>query len=64
MHFYLYGPDPRQWKRWHSIASQCQQLLTQKQIAEGNPGTILTDVNTLLEFVGPAGIATKSRNAS
>lgn len=59
-----YGLNQRWWKQWQSIAGSCQQRLSQQQIAEGNPGTILTDINTLLEFVGPKGLATKSKNAS
>ena len=61
---FLYQLKRGQWNRWRSIAGSCQQLLTQQQIAPGNPGTILTDVNTLLEFVGPDGLVTKSKNAS
>ena len=61
---FLYDLDQRHWKRWQSIAGSCQQLLTEQQIAVGNPGTILTDVNTLLGFVGLEGIVTKSKNAS
>jgi len=52
----LYSLDQRHWKRWQSIAGSCQQLLTEQSIAVGNPGTILTDVNTLLGFVGPEGM--------
>jgi hypothetical protein len=61
---FLYDLSEHHWKRWQSIAGSCQQLLTEQQIAVGNPGTILTDVNTLLEFVGPKGLVTKSKNAS
>jgi hypothetical protein len=61
---FLYGLDQRNWKRWHSLAAQCQRRLTQQQISPEDPGTILKDVNTLLEFVGPGGVATRSRNAS
>ena len=61
---YLYGLDPRSWKRWRSLADQCQRRLTEQQIAPGDPGAILKDVDTLLEFVGPGGVVTKSRNAS
>jgi hypothetical protein len=41
--FSLYSLDQRHWKRWQSIAGSYQQLLTEQQIADGNPGTILTD---------------------
>jgi hypothetical protein len=60
----LYRLDQRHWKRWQAIAGSCQQILTEQQIADGNTGTILADVNTLLGFVGPEGIVTKSKNAS
>ncbi len=61
---YLSGLEPKSWKRWRSLADQCQRRLTEQQIAFGDPGTILKDVDTLLGFVGRGGIATKSRNAS
>jgi hypothetical protein len=61
---YLYGLEPKSWKRWRSLAKECQRRLTEQQIAFGDPGTILKDVDTLLEFIGPGGIVTKSRNAS
>lgn len=61
---YLFGLEPKAWKRWRSLADQCQQRLTEQQIAFGDPGAILKDVDALLEFVGPGGIVTKSRNAS
>jgi hypothetical protein len=62
--FSFYDLDQRGWKRWRSVADQCQRRLTEQQITLGNPGTILRDVDTLLEFVGPSGIVTKGRNAS
>jgi len=61
---HLYGLDPKSWKRWRSLAGQCQRSLTAQQFAPGDPGAILKDVDLLLEFVGPGGIVTKSRNAS
>ena len=61
---HLSGPESKSWKRWRSLAGQCQRRLTEQQIAFGDPGTILKDVDTLLEFVGPGGLVTKSRNAS
>ena len=61
---HLFGPEPKSWRRWRSRADQCQRHLTKQQIAPGNPGAILKDVDTLLKFVGPGGIVTKSRNAS
>ena len=61
---HLFGPEPKSWTRWRSRADQCQRHLTEQQIAPGNPGAILKDVDTLLKFVGPGGIVTKSRNAS
>ena len=45
-------------------SNQCQRRLTEQQITSREPGTILKDVNTVLEFVGPDGIVNKSRNAS
>src|SRR5438552_66653 len=51
-------------KRWQSLLGQCQRTLAEQQIMVGNPGTILADVNTMLEFVGPDGIVSKSGNAT
>jgi hypothetical protein len=60
----LYGLDKKNRKRWRTLANQCQRGLTAQQISPGDPGTILKDVNALLEFVGPDGIITNSDNAS
>jgi hypothetical protein len=60
----LYALDQRNWKRWHSLVDQSQRRLAEQQISAEAPGTILKDVNLLLEFVGSGGVATKSRNAS
>lgn len=59
----LYHFDSKTWKRWHALADQCQRRLTEQQISPGDPGSILKDVNTFLEFIGPGGIVTRSRNA-
>ena len=61
---FLYGLNEQTWKRWRTFADQCRRRLTEQQISPGDPGTILKDVNTLLEFIGPDGIVTQSRNAS
>jgi hypothetical protein len=61
---FLHNLDRKTWKRWQTIADQCQRRLAAQQISPGDPGTILKDVNTLLEFIGPGGVATRSRNAS
>ncbi|HWQ93430.1 MAG TPA: hypothetical protein VN673_17300, partial [Clostridia bacterium] len=60
----FYGLEQRIWKRWETAASQCKTSLTAQQITVGDPGTILRDVETLIEFVGPEGIVTKGRNAN
>jgi hypothetical protein len=62
--FFLYGVEERSWKKWLALTAECQRRLTEQQITPDYPGTILKDVQTLLEFVGPEGIVTKSRNAS
>jgi hypothetical protein len=56
--------ERRNLERWHSLADQCQRRLGGQQISPGDPGTILKDVNALMECVGPGGIVTQSRNAS
>ena len=61
---HLCGLDRRSSERWQSLSGQCRQRLTERQIAVGDPGTILRDFDTLLEFVGLDGIVTKSSNAS
>jgi Plasmid pRiA4b ORF-3-like protein len=62
--FGLYNLDPKDGKRWQAYAERCQRQLTEQQIAPGSPGTILSDVDMLLECVGPSGIITQSRNAT
>ena len=60
----FYGLDQRIWKRWETTAARCKEKLTGQQITVGDPGTILKDVETLIEFVGSEGIVTKGRNAN
>jgi hypothetical protein len=60
----LFCLERSSWKRWQSLAGQCKARLAEQQIAPGDPGAILTDVDTLLEFVGVGGIVSQSRNAS
>jgi hypothetical protein len=60
----LYGLEQRMWKRWEAMAARCKEKLTGQQITVGDPGTILKDVETLIEFVGPEGVVTKGRNAN
>ncbi len=60
----LYFLETRQWRRWEARGEQCRQGLAQQQITAQNPGTILKDVQTFLEFVGLQGIATKSGTAT
>lgn len=43
------------------VAARCRELLTRQQIALGSPGTILVDLQTLIDFIGTAGIQTKSQ---
>jgi len=62
--FPLDGFDNKTWKRWRTLTGEAKQRLTEQQIALGNPGTILKEVNTLLQFVRPGGTVTKSLNAS
>jgi hypothetical protein len=61
---HLYGLEGKALERWQSLASQCLQRLAGQQIVPGDPGTILKDIEILLEFVGVDGIPTKSSNAS
>jgi hypothetical protein len=62
--FFLYDLNQQTWKRWRNLADQCQRRLAEQQISPEDPGSILNDVKMLLEFVGPRGMVTKSRNAS
>jgi len=61
---FLHDLSERFWKRWRTVADDCQRRLTEQQITPEDPGTILKDVNSLLEFIGTSGIVTRSRNAS
>ena len=60
----LFRLETKSLKRWRGLAVESQKRLTEHQIASGDPGTILKDVDALLQFVGPEGIVTKSRNAT
>ena len=60
----LRGFDKDSDKFWKGAAAECRRRLTEQRIGPGAPGTMLMDVDTLLEAVGPEGIPTKSRNAS
>jgi hypothetical protein len=42
------------------VARRCRQLLSEQQITVDGPGTMLRDIGTLLEFIGPDGLKTKS----
>jgi hypothetical protein len=48
---------------WQDLGKECRRL-KERQIEPGNPGTILRDVQTIIEFIGSDGLVTKSRNAS
>src|SRR5437899_7185684 len=60
----LYLLHGQLWKRWRSAAIESQRRLTEQQIVPGAPGTILKDIDTFIEFIGPGGIVSKSRNAT
>jgi hypothetical protein len=62
--FFLCSLEQRDWKRWQTLAKECQQRLTEQQITSDSPGTILQDVENMLQFVRPDGLITQSRNAS
>ncbi|MCL5097498.1 MAG: plasmid pRiA4b ORF-3 family protein, partial [Candidatus Omnitrophica bacterium] len=56
--------DNRSWNKWENRADESRRRLAEQQIAPGGPGTILKDIEAFIEFVGPDGLITKSRNAS
>ena len=51
-------------EKWENVSSECQRRLAGQKIVPGDPGTILSDVDALIEFIGPAGTASKSGNAT
>jgi hypothetical protein len=55
--------DEKLWERWLARAEESKKRLSEQQIAPGSPGTILTDIETMLEFVRPDGVVTRSRNS-
>src|ERR1051325_489573 len=61
---YLLGLEPKSQNRWERLRETCQQQLSAQKIVAGNPGTILKDVETILQFIGPEGIVTRSQNAT
>lgn len=48
----------------HRVAATCRQLLTDQQITPAGPGTILRDVQTMLDFIGTTGLHSKSRRGN
>jgi hypothetical protein len=62
--FSLFDLESRCWKRWATLTDHCRARLTEQRIVAGDPGTILKDVETIIQFIGPEGIATQSRNAT
>ena len=62
--FAICDPAEKIWKRWRALGDRYQPRLAGQQITPGDPGTILKDVNTFLEFIGPGGLVTQSSNAT
>jgi hypothetical protein len=46
------------------VADSCRQTLSDQQITAAGPGTILRDIETLMEFIGPGGLETKSKQGN
>lgn len=46
------------------VADPCRQLLTEQQIFTSGPGTILSDTQTVIEFIGTGGLLTKSKQGN
>jgi len=46
------------------IAERCRQLLSQQQITAAGPGSILGDVQAMLDFIGTDGLETKSKQGN
>jgi hypothetical protein len=44
------------------VAERCRQLLTEQQISASGPGTILTDIQTMIEFIGVGGFADQEQS--
>lgn len=60
----LYHLNGKLSKRWRSVAKECQRRLTEQEIVPVDPGTILKEIEIFIEFLGPSGIVSKSRNAT
>ncbi len=52
------------WQQWAKRAVECEHRLRTQTIAPDQPGTILRDVELLLDFIGPAGVRSSSRIGS
>lgn len=46
------------------FAEPCRQLLTAQRITDDGPGTILRDIQSMIEFIGTGGVATGSRHGN
>jgi hypothetical protein len=42
----------------------CRQILTEQQISAAGPGTILSDIQILIDFIGTGGLATQSNQGN
>ncbi|MGH7945175.1 MAG: hypothetical protein ACREF9_09220, partial [Opitutaceae bacterium] len=46
------------------VADQCREILAAQTVGADGPGTILRDVESLIDFIGERGLATGSRNGN
>ena len=46
------------------FADRCRELLSRQQIEAGFPGSILADIQTMIDFIGTAGIPTGSKQGN
>jgi hypothetical protein len=46
----LFNPETRRLERWQTLADRCRARLTAQRIVPGDPGTILKDVETIIQL--------------
>jgi Plasmid pRiA4b ORF-3-like protein len=51
-------------EKFQKLAEQTRQSLKAQEISATAPGTILRDVQTLIDLIGPAGVPTKSKQGN
>jgi hypothetical protein len=56
--------EPQDMNSLAKEADRCRQVLSEQQITMDGPGTILRDIEMMIEFIGPGGLKTSSKRGN